>query len=83
MKYKVDGEWRDLKIRKETIKVKDKEPIELNVRQTHRGPIMNSELLADAEVLFSEGLPALKNNDQFSLAWSGHANKENTISLVR
>lgn len=40
-RYRVDGEWRDLDIRTETIAVKGGEPIELDVLHTGNGPIMN------------------------------------------
>ena len=29
----------------------------MQVKHTHRGPLVNAELLKDAEVLFSEGIP--------------------------
>lgn len=40
--YQVDGEWRDLEVIKHQIKVKDQEPVEYEVRYTHRGPLMSS-----------------------------------------
>lgn len=40
--YKVDGQWKQIKIVEEKIKVKDKtEPVIHKVRLTHRGPIVD------------------------------------------
>ncbi|MGE5410644.1 MAG: penicillin acylase family protein, partial [Clostridiales bacterium] len=41
-KYLLDGQWRDLKSTKYIIAVKDSERVELNVKETHRGPIISS-----------------------------------------
>jgi penicillin G amidase len=52
-KYLVNGEWRDLMIEQSDIKVKGREdPIKFEVKYSHRGPIMTSTLLTEAEVLF-------------------------------
>jgi len=40
-KYLVNGEWRDLKSYRYNISVKDSESVELNVKETHRGPIID------------------------------------------
>ncbi|MEZ5105521.1 MAG: penicillin acylase family protein [Draconibacterium sp.] len=40
-KYLVDGQWKDLIIKKENIKTKEGETIEKTLRFTHRGPIVN------------------------------------------
>ena len=40
-KYLLDGEWKDLLIKKETIKTKEGEEIEATLKFTHRGPIVN------------------------------------------
>ncbi|MDZ4859607.1 MAG: penicillin acylase family protein [Candidatus Hydrogenedentes bacterium] len=39
MQYKYDDAWRPLKQRKVTIKVKDSNPVELTVYESHHGPI--------------------------------------------
>lgn len=38
-KYLYDGEWRELKQRKVTLKVKDSDPVELTIYESHHGPI--------------------------------------------
>jgi penicillin amidase len=40
-KYLLDGEWKDLQIKKEIIKTKEGEIIETELKFTHRGPIVN------------------------------------------
>jgi len=42
----VDDHWEKMKTRQETIKVKDSEPIELEVKETRHGPLVN-EVLKD------------------------------------
>jgi len=39
--YKLDGEWKDMEIRKEQIKIKGGEIVEKIIRFTHRGPIIS------------------------------------------
>ena len=54
----VDGEWRNLQVIREQIKVKGEDkPRDFEIKMTHRGPLMDIGLLQGAEVLFSEGLP--------------------------
>ena len=51
-KYKVDGLSRPLKKEKHIIKVKGSEPIDFEVSYTHRGPVISSDTLRNAQVLF-------------------------------
>jgi penicillin amidase len=39
--YRYGDRWRPLEIRQETIRIKDKEPVEEEIRFTHRGPIVS------------------------------------------
>ena len=48
-RYEFEGEWRDLEVVEEEIVVKGRdEPVRLEVRITHHGPIVNEALGADA-----------------------------------
>jgi len=38
-RYRFDGQWRAMTVFRETIRVKDQEPIEITVRETHLGPV--------------------------------------------
>ncbi len=40
-KYSVDGQWRDLRIIKDTIKVKNGKDRVIEIKETHRGPIIS------------------------------------------
>lgn len=44
---------------------------------------MGQEILAGAEVLFSESVPPLDHSAHYSLAWTGHVKGDNTIELLR
>jgi penicillin amidase len=46
-KYLFEGEWRPLETVREEVAVKGRKPIELEVRSTHHGPIVNAALGAD------------------------------------
>jgi penicillin G amidase len=82
--YQLDGEWKDFRIRREVIKVKGRdEPIIHEVRHTHRGPVVTSDVLSGAQVLFSEFTPNVEEGTYFSLAWTGHIEEDNTIQLMR
>ena len=48
----MDGQWRDLKVREENIKVKGSAPVLFKVYETHRGPVFTREDKDSAEVLF-------------------------------
>ena len=39
IQYKFKAQWREMKIIKEAIPVKDKEPVEVSLKYTHHGPI--------------------------------------------
>ena len=40
-KYSLNGEWKNLIIKKDTIKIRDKEPQIIEIKSTHRGPIIS------------------------------------------
>jgi penicillin amidase len=46
-RYLFEDEWRPLEVEREEIVVKGREPVELEVRSTHHGPIVNAALGAD------------------------------------
>lgn len=71
-------------VRREEIKIKgEDEPYILEVKSTHRGPLMSNEILSGADVLFAESIPTIHKDDYYSLAWTGHVDKENTIQILR
>ncbi|MCU0452469.1 MAG: penicillin acylase family protein [Bacteroidetes bacterium] len=60
-RYEVDGSWRPLSVREDTIVVRDGDPIVLTIYATHRGPVVNR---IEAAAKFSREL--------LSMRWSGH-----------
>jgi len=46
LKYLVDGEWRSLEVISEKIKCKGKpDGVDFNIRLTHRGPLIDTDVL--------------------------------------
>ena len=83
-KYFVDGEWRDLRIINEKILIKGQDkPVDFLIKYTHRGPLVDVDLLQGAEVLFSEGLPSPRHKSVYSFAWTGDIPYESTVRVVR
>ncbi|MPZ25227.1 MAG: penicillin acylase family protein [Micromonosporaceae bacterium] len=71
-RYQVDGQWRDLTVREETIRVAGGEDVTIRVRQTHRGPVVSDaseelQELADGSPGDPEQPPATQ---ALSLAWT-------------
>lgn len=68
--YKLDGEWKDMELRKEQIKIKGGETIEKTIRFTHRGPIISK---------FKK-----LSNKVVSMRWSGNdfSNELRTVYLL-
>jgi penicillin G amidase len=59
LQYRWNDEWRDMTLREETIHFGDEpEPITLQVRETHLGPVLTDNDLDD------DGLPLGFNNDE-------------------
>lgn len=62
--YSVDGEWRELEIIEEVIKVKGQEDVPLKIRITHRGPLVGvPELRFNAGLLFGGAVPDTDTDD--------------------
>lgn len=71
--YLVDGEWKDLVVEDEPIKVKGQdEPEKFQVKYTHRGPVLTKNVIKNAEVLFGNPAPLKEGPGYYSLAWGGH-----------
>ena len=69
-KYFVDGEWRDLEKRHEEILVKGQEPVDFTVEITHRGPVMDYDILSTATpLLFAGATPTIDRKLCYSFGW--------------
>lgn len=82
--YLVDGEWRELAVRHEVLKVKGQEDLDLVVKSTHRGPIIDSEVLRfTADLLF--GVTVAKFADSsanYSFGWGGAYPGDSSLDLL-
>lgn len=71
--YLVDGEWRPLKITEHEIKVRfESEPRKFSVKRTHRGPILESDLISETNILLGNIWPNSVANLHLSLGFPGH-----------
>lgn len=68
--YLYNGEWRNVKNIKYSITVKDSESVELNVKETHRGPIINK--IHPYDLLY----PMKKDTVDISMRWMGNEETE-------
>ena len=72
LKYQVDGEWKDLQVFESEIKVKGEQSLPHKVKLTHRGPLMESDLLYDAiKHIFNWPTMRLQTKASYSLGWGG------------
>lgn len=82
-KFFVDGNWRNLEILSHDIKVKGKEsPVRWDVQKTHRGPVIPSSMIKNAQLLFFGKPPVDDAYGNFSLAWSGHSATEEFTKIM-
>jgi penicillin amidase len=83
-RYLVDGEWRDLEKRHERILVKGRDPVEFAVDITHRGPVMDYDVLSAATVLLFAGTtPKIDRKLSYSFGWAQSAKiRDSTWDLV-
>ena len=49
---------------------------------THRGPLLESEVIKNAKLQGFNRLPIDENGGSFSLAWTGHAKDETYFKLL-
>ncbi|MBX3008933.1 MAG: penicillin acylase family protein [Melioribacteraceae bacterium] len=75
-KYLIDGNWRNLKSRKEIIKVKNGGDELLDIRENHRGPLITDS--HPYNVLY----PGSKNNAALSMRWTGLEFSDDLFSLL-
>jgi penicillin amidase len=68
LQYEWEGEWRDMTVREEIIRFGDGgEPIRLQVRETHLGPILNDNRYNPEDGTVS----GFNNEDPLVLHWTG------------
>ncbi len=73
-KYLVDGEWKELSFRVDTIKVKDSSDVIIKIPHTIRGPIIN----------FGNALLRKKKNIPFlSMRWTGYELSDELMTFYK
>lgn len=77
-KYLLDGNWRDLQIEKDTIFVKDSLNAEIEIKLTHRGPVV-SEAHAFNELFPNE----LQNKANISMRWTAHEFSDEVKGILK
>ena len=81
--YLVDGEMRDLRHHTYELKVKGEDPQTFVVRESHRGPVLPSSLLKEAQLLFSNKVPFPKDMEfDLSMSWAGHRSGDTMFKIL-
>ena len=82
--YFLDGEWKDLEVVSHSLKVKGKdEPVRFDIKYTHRGPVITSQIIKNAQVLFGSQIPIHDDLGSFSLVWASHYTGESMFALLQ
>lgn len=81
-KYMLDGKWKDFKVISHQIKVKGGKTENFDVKYTHRGPLISSSVIKNAQVLFDNQIPIHEDLGNFSLSWGGHILGESYLDLL-
>ena len=76
-KYLFKDQWKDLIIKKETIKVKGGTSKTIEVRYTHHGPLLEHMSTDIGKVLYQSA--PLFPKGTFAFGWIGHKKNDTTI----
>jgi penicillin amidase len=83
-KYFVDGEWRDLIVTTEIIKIKGQEPLKFEIKSTHRGAVYEFEnLQLNAGILFGGKIPYMENAPRYSLKWGSQYPGDISVTVMK
>ena len=77
-KYFVDGQWQNLQIIKDTIKVKDGKDFAIEIKETHRGPIISN--IHPYKFIYNEDdidVPPI------SMRWSGNEFSDEMLAFYK
>lgn len=77
-KYFLDGQWQNLKIIKDTIRIKNKKDEVITIKETHRGPIISD--IHPFEFIYNESdlkMPPI------SLRWSGNDFSDEMLAFYK
>jgi len=77
-KYFIDGQWQDLKIFKDTIKVKDGKNQIIEIKETHRGPIISN--IHPFKFIYNK---EDQNMPPISMRWSGNEFSDEMLAFYK
>lgn len=81
-KYLFKGEWKDLKVRNEVIKVRDGKDEVIHIRETHHGPVLDYVGSALSHIM--PQFPPLMPKTTLSMNWIGnYAEKDTFLEVLR
>lgn len=82
--YFVDSEWKKIEKREILIKVKGEEPLKFTLRKTHRGPLIDADILsANAPQFFGGDVPKLTKRADYSFVWAGSYKKDDNFKYFK
>jgi penicillin amidase len=77
-KYFLDGEWQDLIIRKDTILVSGGSPVPIEIKETHRGPVISD--IHPYNIIYND---EQKNYPPISMRWLGNEFSDETDAFLK
>lgn len=78
--YLVDGQQRPIQQKEVLIKVKGEKDVKFTLRKTHRGPLIDTDiLLANVGQLVGGDIPKLTKRADYSFSWAGAFTKDDTF----
>ena len=58
-------------------------PLRLDIKSTHRGPLIDKDIMSLMDILLSEDFPMIVEMGSYSFAWAGTEPKDNYLTFVR
>ena len=80
-KYLLDGEWRNLEISEEILKVKDSLDVIFKIKETHRGPLVSD--IHTYNILFDESSRTPQDTFAVSMRWTAFDTSDELLAMLR
>ena len=80
--YFLDGKWENLKIINEEIKIKGEASHKVQIKLTHRGPLIDATDGEASAILYGGALPKMQKGIYYSLQWTGYEPYESILSFA-
>ena len=79
-KYYLDGEWKNLKISEDVIKVKDSLDVLFKIRETHRGPLISD--VHTYKILFDDSTETRNDSIALSMRWTAFDPSDELLAII-